>query len=245
LGEFTELGREQRSRGVFVRAILRGGHELPFNPGTKISRGDVLRISGSKRDVERVAEFIGYSLRPSNASDVTLIGIGIFFGAMVGLFSIHVGGIPVSLSTSGGTLMAGLVVGWLRSVHPTFGNIPGAGLWVFNNVGLSMFAAVLAIQAGPQFVQGLREAGVVLFAAGVIVAIVPMIFALLIGKYLFRMHPGVLLGACAGARASTVALSVIQDAAQSRVPALGFTVCFAVANTLLTICGAVIVLLLQ
>jgi len=141
--------------------------------------------------------------------------------------------------------LAGLVVGWLRSVHPTFGNIPGPGLWVFNNVGLSMFAAVLAIEAGPQFVQGLREAGVVLFAAGLIVAIVPMIFALLIGKYLFRMHPGVLLGACAGARASTVALSVIQDAAQSRVPALGFTVCFAVANTLLTVCGAVIVLLLQ
>jgi putative transport protein len=245
LGEFTELGREQRSRGVFVRALMRGGHQLPFNPGTKISRGDVLRISGSQRDVERVAEFIGYPLRPSNASDVTLIGIGIFFGAMVGLVSIHVGGIPVSLSTSGGTLLAGLIVGWLRSVHPTFANIPGAGLWVFNNVGLSMFAAVVAIQAGPQFVEGLREAGVVLFAAGVIVTIVPMLFALVIGKYLFRMHPGVLLGACAGARASTVALSVVQDVAQSRVPALGFTVCFAVANTLLTICGAVIVLLLR
>jgi putative transport protein len=245
LGEFSALGIEQRSRGVFVRAIVRGGHELPFNPGTKISRGDVLRISGSQRDVESVAEFIGYPLRPSNASDVTLIGVGIFFGAIVGLLSIRVGGIPVSLSTSGGTLLAGLIVGWLRSVHPTFGNIPGAGLWVFNNVGLSMFAAVIAIQAGPQFVQGLREAGLVLFAAGVIVTIVPMLFALLIGKYLFRMHPGVLLGACAGARASTVALSVVQDAAQSRVPALGFTVCFAVANTLLTICGAVIVLLLQ
>jgi putative transport protein len=223
LGGFAELGRQQRSRGVFVRAIVRGGHELPFNPGTKISRGDVLRISGSQRDVERVAEFIGYPLRPSNSSDVTLIGIGIFFGAMVGLFSIHVGGIPVSLSTSGGTLLAGLIVGWLRSVHPNFGNIPGAGLWVFNNVGLSMFAAVVAIQAGPQFVQGLREAGLILFIAGVIVTILPMLFALLIGKYLFRMHPGVLLGACAGARASTVALSVVQDTAKSRVPALGFT----------------------
>jgi putative transport protein len=55
------------------------------------------------------------------------------------------------------------------------------------------------------------------------------------------MHPGILLGA----RASTVALSVIQDAAGSRVPALGFTVCFAVSNSLLTICGALIVLLLQ
>ena len=245
LGEFASMGQKQRSRGVFVRALLRGGHELPFNPGTKISQGDILRISGPQRDVERVAHFIGYPIRPSNASDVTLIGIGIFFGAIVGLLSIRVGAIPVSLSTSGGTLLAGLIFGWLRSVHPNFANIPGPGLWVFNNVGLSMFTAVVAIQAGPQFVQGLREAGITLLVAGVIVTIVPMVFALMIGKYVFKMHPGVLLGACAGARASSVALSVIQDAANSRVPALGFTVCFAVANTLLTVCGVVIVLLLR
>ena len=105
-------------------------------------------------------------------------------------------------------------------------------------------AAVVAIQAGPQFIQGLRNDGITLFGAGVIVAIVPMLFALLIGKYLFKMHPGILLGACAGSRASSVALSVIEDAANSRVPALGFTVCFAVSNTLLTIGGVVIVLLL-
>jgi putative transport protein len=245
LGEFAEMGHDQRSRGVFLRALIRGGHELPFNSGTKIAKGDVLRISGSQRDVERVARFIGYPIRPSNVSDVTLVGIGIFLGALVGLLSIRVGQIPISLSTSGGTLLAGLVFGWLRSVHPNFGNIPEAGLWVFNNVGLAMFAAVVGIQAGPQFVAGLQQAGLILFIAGVIVTIVPMLIALLMGKYLFKMHPGILLGACAGARASTAALSVIQDAAQSRVPALGFTVCFAVANTLLTIWGVVIVLLLK
>ena len=245
LGEFAEMGRDQRSRGVFVRELLRGGHELPFNAGTRIAKGDIVRISGSLRDVERVAKFIGYPIRPSIVSNVTLVGMGIFLGALVGLFSIRVGQIPISLSASGGTLLAGLVFGWLRSVHPNFGSIPEAGLWVFNNVGLSMFAAVVGIQAGPQFVQGLHQAGLTLFIAGVIVTIVPMLIALLIGKYLFQMHPGVLLGACAGARASTAALSVIQDAAQSRVPALGFTVCFAVANTLLTIWGVVIVLLLR
>jgi putative transport protein len=245
LGEFAEMRQVHQSRGVFVRALIRGGHELPFSPGTKVSRADVLRINGSQRDVERVAKLIGYPIRPSNASNMTLVGIGIFLGAIVGLLSIRVGEIPVSLSTSGGTLLAGLILGWLRSVHPNIGNIPGPGLWVFNNVGLSMFAAVVAIQAGPQFVQGLRDDGVTLFVAGVIVAIIPMLFALLVGKHLFKMHPGILLGACAGARASTVALSVIQDAANSRVPALGFTVCFAVSNTLLTISGVVIVLLLR
>ena len=245
LGELAEMGHDQRSRGVFVRALVRGGHELPFNSGTRIAKGDVLRVSGALRDVERVAKFIGYPIRPSNVSDVTLVGIGIFLGAMVGLLSIPVGQIPISLSTSGGTLLAGLVFGWLRSMHPNFGNIPEPALWVFNNVGLTMFAAVVGIQASPQFASGLQQAGFILFVAGIIVTIAPMLFALLVGKYLFRMHPGVLLGACAGSRASTAALSVIQDAAQSRVPALGFTICFAVANTLLTIWGVVIVLLLK
>jgi putative transport protein len=245
LGELAEMGHNQQSRGVFLRTLLRGGHELPFNAGTKISRGDVLRVSGSQRSVERAAKLIGYPIRMSDASDVTLIGLGIFLGAILGLLSIRVGEIPISLSTSGGTLLAGLIFGWLRSVHPNFGNIPGAGLWVLNNLGLSMFTAVVGIQAGPQFVQGLQQAGLTLFLAGVVVTIVPMLFALLIGKHIFKIHPGILLGACAGARASTAALSVVQDAANSRVPVLGFTVCFAVANMLLTIWGVVIVLLLR
>jgi putative transport protein len=245
LGELAEMGQHQRARGAFLRALVPGGHELPFNSGTTIAKRDLLRISGALRDVERVARFIGYAIRPSNVSDVTLVGIGIFLGALVGLLSIRLGQIPISLSTSGGTLLAGLVFGWLRSVHPNFGNIPEAALWVFNNVGLAMFAAVVGIQAGSQFASGLQQAGLILFGAGMIVTIVPMLIALLMGKYLFRMHPGILLGACAGARASTAALAVIQDAAQSRVPALGFTACFAVANTLLTIWGVVIVLLLR
>ena len=49
--------------------------------------------------------------------------------------------VPISLSTSGGALIAGLVFGWLRSKHPTFGRIPEPSLWVLNNVGLNMFIA--------------------------------------------------------------------------------------------------------
>lgn len=245
LGAFAELGTDQRSRGIFVRELSRGGHPLPFNGGVKMAKGDVLRISGNRRDVERIAKNIGYPLRSSPVSDLVLVGIGIFLGAFFGLLGVSVNGIPINLSTSGGTLVAGLVFGWLRSVHPSFGNIPSAGLWVFNNLGLTMFVAVVGLEAGPLFMKGLAEAGLMLLVAGSIVTILPMYLALLLGKYAFKMHPGVLLGACAGARATTAALAAVQDAAQSRVPALGFSVCFAVGNTLLTVWGVVIVLLLR
>jgi putative transport protein len=245
LGAFAELGTDQRSRGIFVRELSRGGHPLPFNSGVKIAKGDVLRISGNRRDVERIAKNIGYPLRSSHVSDLVLVGLGIFLGAFLGLLGVSVNGIPINLSTSGGTLVAGLVFGWLRSVHPSFGNIPSAGLWVFNNLGLTIFVAVVGLEAGPLFLRGLEDAGLMLLVAGAIVSILPMYLALLLGKYAFKMHPGVLLGACAGARATTAALASVQDAAQSRVPALGFSVCFAVGNTLLTVWGVAIVLLLR
>ena len=245
LGAFAEQGADQHSRGVFIRELSRGGHPLPFNSGVKIAKGDVLRVSGNRRNVERMARNIGYPLRLSHASDLVLLGIGIFLGAFLGLLGVSVNGIPINLSTSGGTLVAGLVFGWLRSVHPSFGNIPSAGLWVFNNLGLTMFVAVVGLEAGPLFIKGLEEAGLMLLLGGTIVTILPMYLALLLGKYAFKMHPGVLLGACAGARATTAALAAVQDAAQSRVPALGFSVCFAVGNTLLTVWGVLIVLLLR
>jgi putative transport protein len=59
------------------------------------------------------------------------------------------------------------------------------------------------------------------------------------------MHPGILLGACAGARTTTAALGAIQDEAKSKVPALGYTITYAVGNTLLIIWGIVIVLMMK
>jgi putative transport protein len=66
-----------------------------------------------------------------------------------------------------------------------------------------------------------------------------------VGKYLFRLDPAILLGCCSGARTTTASLGMICDLAKSQVPGLGYTVTYAVGNTLLTIWGLVIVMLLS
>ncbi|HVM97477.1 MAG TPA: hypothetical protein VMT89_13865, partial [Candidatus Acidoferrales bacterium] len=81
--------------------------------------------------------------------------------------------------------------------------------------------------------------------AGVIVTSVPLVAGVLLGKYIFKFHPAITLGAAAGARTTTAALGMIEDVCQSKVPALGYTVPYAVGAILLTIWGLVIVLLLQ
>mgnify|MGYP001161759092 CR=1 FL=1 len=229
--------------GVSVRRIKRAGIDIPVFAQTVIDSGDTLELVGLKKEVETAAKQLGYIDRPTNATDMVFVGIGILIGGIIGALAIHIGGVPISLSTSGGALIAGLVFGWLRSKRPTFGQIPESSLWVLNNVGLNMFIAVVGISAGPSFIQGLKEVGPMLFVIGVLATSLPLLLGLILARYVFHFHPALALGCTAGARTTTAALGAIQDAVESDTPALGYTVTYAVGNTLLIIWGVVIVLL--
>lgn len=232
-------------RGVVLNRLIRGGEEIPFEAETIINRGDLLRLSGSQRDVERIGRELGYIERPSSESDIVFLGLGIVVGGLVGLLTLTVGGLPLTLTTSGGALIMGLVFGWLRSVHPTFGRIPEPALWIFDTVGLAVFIGIVGLNAGPTFVEGLRETGPSLVFVALIVAIVPHLASLLFGYHVLKMNPVILLGACAGAGTITAALRAIQDESQSKLPVLGYTVPYAIGNILLTAWGPVIVVLTQ
>ena len=236
---------ERHGRGVVLHKLVRGGEEIPYAASTTVNRGDLLRLAGAIRDVERAGAALGYIERPSSATDVVFVGLGIVLGGLVGLLSIHVGGLPLSLTASGGALIMGLVFGWLRSVRPTFGRIPEAALWVFDTLGLAVFIGVVGIGAGPGFVDGLRRTGPSLLVVGFLVAMTPHVVALLFGRYVLKMNPVILFGACAGAGTVTAALRSIQDEAQSKLPVLGYTVPYAIGNILLTAWGPVIVILMR
>jgi putative transport protein len=245
LRELRNTEEVRGARGVFLRKVIRTGQEMPLTADLKIDRGDVLQIVGSTRDTERAASELGYTDRATDKTDMVFMGLGITIGAIIGAIVIKFGQVPLSLSTSGGALFAGLVCGWLRSVNHTFGRIPGPALWVFNNIGLCTFIAVVGISCGPAFVAGLKAAGISLFLWGVFVTTVPFVVGIYAGKYLFKMHPGIILGACAGARTTTAALGAIEEEAKSKVPALSYTVTYAVGNVLLITWGVVIVLMMK
>ena len=239
IAELAEL----HGRGVALLKLVRGGEEIPFSALTRVDRGDLLRLTGARRDVERVGAALGYIERPTSATDVVFVGLGIFLGGLIGLLSISVGGLPLSLTASGGALIMGLAFGYLRSVRPTFGRIPEPALWVFDTIGLAVFIGVVGLTAGPDFVDGLRRTGASLLGVGFLVALTPHLVAILFGRYILKMNPVIMLGACAGAGTVTAALRAIQDEAGSKLPVLGYTVPYAVGNILLTAWGPVIVLL--
>jgi putative transport protein len=240
-----ELARSDFAHGVFLAKLLRAGLELPVSPDTRVDRGDVMRLIGTVAEVERVAKDVGYPDRPTTSTNMVFVGTGIVLGGLVGLLSIVVWGVPLTLTASGGALVMGLVFGWLRSVYPFFGRIPEPAVWIFDTLGLTVFIGIVGLSAGPNFVAGLRATGISLVFVGLVSALLPHTIGILFGRYVLRMNPLIVLGACAGAGTITAALRAVQDEAQSNVPALGYTVPYAVGNILLTAWGPVLVALMS
>src|SRR5438552_7497020 len=237
----VDLAAMEFARGVFLKKLTRLGEPMPFSPATQVERGDILTLVGATRDVARAAKDLGYADRQTVMTDMIFVGLGIVLGGFMGLLTVTVAGLPLTLTASGGALIMGLVFGWLRAVNPTFGRIPGSAMWIFDTVGLTVFMACVGLAAGPSFFSGLQKSGVSLVFVGIVIAILPHTVSILFGRYVLRMNPVIVLGACSGAGTITAALRAIQEEAQSDLPALGYTVPYAIGNIVLTAWGPVLV----
>jgi len=237
LGEIST----EHGHGCFLRKITRQGHELPLTKNTVVHKCDVLEVAGTQKDVEKLVKHLGYPERPTVMTDLVIVGLGCVLGTLIGLIMVPVMGIPLTLGVGGGVLLSGLVFGWLRSVHPTFGQIPGGAQWVFTDLGLNLFIACVGLTAGPRAIHALQTTGASLLLAGVILTLTPHIIGLIFGRLVLKMNPVLLFGALTGAGTSTATLNALKEEANSPMPVLGYTVPFAFGNVLLTIWGIVLV----
>jgi len=230
------------ARRLYLRSLRRGDQELPIAPGIILQRGDVLRIVGPEPVVENAAQSIGVVIAPSTSIDFVVLGLAIFLGGVVGvLVNFPLGGITIALSTSVGTLLAGLLVGYLRTRYPRFGRIPDGAINLMTSLGLAAFVGLTGIHAGPIFLAALRESGIGLLLGGMVVTLSPQIVGFCFGHFVLRMNPILLLGGLTGAQTVTAAMAALQERSGSPVPVLGYTPAYPVANILLTTWGSVMV----
>lgn len=229
--------------GVSIKSIKRGDVKIPVLAQTTVHRGDSIAVVGLPKEVEAAGKQLGYIDKPTIASNIMMIGFGIFIGCLIGVITIKIGDIPVSLSTSGGALIMGLVCGWARSHHPSFAGIPQQSIWILNNLGLNMFIAVIGITSGPSFVSGIKTVGFGMFFAGIVATSLPLILGVIIGDKIFKFRPALNLGCCAGGRTTTASLGAIEESLGSTIPAMGYTITYAVGNTLLILMGVAMVLM--
>ena len=238
-----ELRSKPYMHGVMISKVLRNDMPMPVTRSLRLEQGDVITLVGLPEEVANAVPEIGYSDRATGESDLVFIGLGIALGCLLGAIVVYCHGIPLSLSTSGGAILAGLVMGWLRSKRPTFGHIPSPVIWFMDNAGLNIFIAVVGISAGPSFIIGLKEVGVSIFFVGVLCTFLPLFISIFVGNKLFRFPAAMTLGCVAGSRNAVAALGAIQDNLESTLPMMGYTVTYAVGSVTMIIGGLIATLL--
>ncbi|MFI8421360.1 aspartate-alanine antiporter [Streptomyces sp. NPDC085479] len=239
----AELRREPFMVGVYIDKIYRSGADFPYRLSTTLERGDTVVLTGPKRLVDPAGRAIGKPVPTSFATDMLWVGLGVFLGGCVGIPALTVSGVPISLSTSGGALIMGLVFGWIRGKYPTYGNVPPGAQWFMDTFGLCAFVAVVGINAGPSFTSGLSTAGWGLLLWGAVATLIPLLVGFGVGHYVQKIRFPILMGVLAGGQTTTAAIGAINEQSKSQIPTLGYTIPYAVGNVLLTIWGAVIVIL--
>ncbi|GGH11198.1 putative transporter [Alsobacter metallidurans] len=236
------VAQEDWTRSVYLRSMTRGEAEMPIAPGVVVEKGDILRLVGPEEAVRQAAKRIGAVVAPTTATDFVVLGLAIFLGGLAGvLIAFPIGGVKIALSTSVGTLLAGLAVGHLRTRYPLFGRIPDGAVSLMTALGLAAFVGMTGLHAGPVFFKAIAEAGVGLLFGGMIVTLVPPLVGLFFGRYVLGMNPILVLGAIAGAQTMTAAMAAVQERSGSPVAVLGYTPAVPVGHILLTTWGSVIV----
>jgi aspartate-alanine antiporter len=232
-----------RARGVFLRALTRHGLDVPITPATRIYVGDVMSLIGINRDVERVASQVGQIIRADDRADIAFITAGLAVGLLIGMSSITIGSVPLTLGGGGGALIAGLACGWIHSRRPIFGAFPPAAQQTLNDIGLGGFIAAIGLANGSAALAAIQANGLALLGAGIVVTLVPMITGTLFARYVLKMNPVIVCGAMAGAMTVDAAVTSACEVAKSQTPVLGVAVPYAVANVVLTVLGPVIIAL--
>ena len=233
-----ELRHDDLAGQVQLLKIERGGVPIPVGLETTLQKLDVLFVVGLKSAVDKLAGMLGRVARPSTATDLLTLSVGMVIGLLIGGINVPVGSFSVGLGNAGGLLLSGILVSSLVSRLRFFGSTPNAARNVLEDLGLVTFVAIVGINAGASLLAQLTGAvAIKIFLVGFIASTVPPFITWALGYHLFKINPAVLMGGVAGARSHSGPAREAAKEIGSSVPWVGFPVGYAVSGVLLTVFG--------
>lgn len=241
--EISGRMKDQIRHGVYVLSVFRKGREQTLSGDGHIKHGDVMKLYGSEQDLKKALKAVGTPIIPSAKTDMVMLSLGIMIGFLIGMLTLNIKGVPLTLGSGGGALLSGLFFGWLKGKRPQLGGeIPSPSASLMSDLGLAGFVSVVGLDSGLQAIATIREHGFTILFGGLIVTTLPLLITMLLGRYLLGYkNAAIYAGALAGARSANPAFGQILGLAENSVPTVPFAVTYALANVFLTLLGPLIV----
>ena len=163
--------------------------------------------------------------------------VAAIFGYILGKITIPLpGGATFSLGTSGGPLLAGLIMGHFAHVGPVSISVPKNTLNVVREVGLALFLMGAGTEAGAGFVEVLKEQGVSLFLWGMLMTLLPMVIGYILAVVVVKLDVLSALGSICGGMTSTPALGTLMSVAKSESVASAYAATYPLALIAVVLC---------
>lgn len=164
--------------------------------------------------------------------------IAIALGSIIGSF--HIPGINFSLGTSGGTLVAGLLIGNFGRIGKIDCRVTKDALNFFRELGLVLFLIGAGVPGGINFIEHVK---LTYFIYGAVMTVVPMVAGFLVAKYVFKLSIFNNLGSITGGMTSTPALGTLISTTGTDEVASAYAATYPIALVSVVLLSKLIILL--
>ena len=193
--------------------------------------------AASQVAVENAPTLAKKSYKSLDEFGLLAFALAAILGVLIGKISIPLpGGAHFSLGTSGGPLLAGLVMGHFAHIGPVSIDVPKKTLDVVREVGLALFLMGAGTNAGQGFLAILAEYGVVLFLLGAVMTILPMIVGYILAVKVFKIDVLSSLGCICGGMTSTPALGTLMAVTKTEAVAVSYAATYPLALIMVVLC---------
>ena len=229
--------------GINITRINRAGIDLIPYQGMELQIGDKVMVVGELKDVEKVANILGNSLKQLREPQILTLFLGIALGVLLGSLPLMNIPQPVKLGLAGGPLIVAILIGRFGPHYHLVTYTTMSANLMLREVGLAMFLAGVGIGAGDGFVETIVNGGYRWIGYGFIITVLPLIIVGLIARWKLKMNYYTLMGLIAGSTTDPPALGYANTSAGNDMPAVGYATVYPVVMFLRVVTAQLLILL--
>ena len=229
--------------GVNVTRVTRHGMDIFASASLPLQVGDRIMVVGPEDAVDRVANFMGNSIKRLDAPNIATIFVGIFVGIIFGSIPFIPGMPLMKLGIAGGPLIIAILIGRYGYKVKLVTYTTTSANMMLREIGLVLFLASVGIKAGANFVDTVMEGdGLLYVLTGFLITIIPILIVGPIARLRFKFNYFTIAGMIAGTYTDPPALAYSNSICSKEAPAVGYSTVYPLSMFLRIFTAQIIVL---
>ena len=191
---------------------------------------------GRPHTILKCAEEIGCVKEENESTDVPFLLVPVAVAIPLGLI-----GLPCThVALGASVLILGMIVGCIHDSHPKIAPISAGARWLLKNMGLDLFIAATAFEIALPPSEVFAARNLFLLLVGILMFVIPGVFALLFGRHFLHLGPADLLGGMCGCFSSTPALNSLTEATGSTIFTVGYTPSYLISSLIYYVMASIL-----